>query len=89
MKRFEKFDEFLNEKKKASPAQIAARKKFADMVADKKKPEDSEEKDTEKDTEKEEDKKSEKKKDKKSEKKKDKKSEKKKDKIKKFGGFTP
>lgn len=37
MKRFAKFDNFLNEKKKASPAQLAARKKFAEMVAGKKK----------------------------------------------------
>jgi len=37
MKRFTKFDNFLNEKKKASPAQLAARKKFAEMVASKKK----------------------------------------------------
>ena len=41
------FEEFLNEKKKASPAQLAARKKFADMVKGKKGKE--EEKDDKKD----------------------------------------
>lgn len=44
------FEEFINEKKKASPAQIAARKKFADMVKGKKgKEEDKEKKDDKKD----------------------------------------
>jgi hypothetical protein len=37
MKRFEKFEDFLNEKKKASAAQIAARKNFAEKFGNKKK----------------------------------------------------
>ncbi len=44
MRRFVEFDKFLNEKKKASPAQIAAREKFKQMVAGKKKDAEPEEK---------------------------------------------
>jgi chemotaxis protein histidine kinase CheA len=89
------FGDFLTEKKKASPAQIAARKKFADMVAGKKKDAEpkveDETEETKEDTTKEEkpskdEKKSKTKKNTKPEKKT--KTEKTKN-IKSFGGFTP